>query len=81
MYKNLDVFYTLLCIPSITDQGSVQASSSEISLSLSTLARANEQGQLSITTTDCSFNVGDLSINLHGKARYGLEKCHEVIRP
>ena len=57
------------CRFSVKDHGSVDASGSGISLSVSVLVGSDSQGHFDLSSTDCSFNVGSLKVKFHGGAR------------
>ena len=68
------MWYNNLCninffsIP-FSDDGSVDASGSGISLSISLTVGSDSQGHFDLSATDCSFNIDDLSVEFNGGAR------------
>jgi len=61
----------LLCLSgSVSDHGSITASARSISLTISILVGADATGHPNISSTGCSFDVGHLSVKIHGGARF-----------
>lgn len=59
---------------SFEDHGTVDMFGSDISLSISVLVGVDNQGHFDLSTTDCSFYVESVDIELHGGARYQLNR-------
>ena len=60
-----------MCRPHVSDSGSADISMSSSSLKLSlALGRDTTNNHFTIETTGCSINIGHLSVDFHGGARY-----------
>ena len=57
------------CSIPFSDDGTVDASGSGISLSISLMVGSDSQGHFDLSAKDCSFNIDDLSVEFHGGAR------------
>ena len=56
--------------PHIKDHGSVDVSASRVSLSVAIDVKANKtDGHIKVKSTSCSFHIGSIKIDFHGKAR------------
>lgn len=64
----------------IEDHGTVDMFGSDISLTISVLVGADNQGHFDLSTTDCSFHVDSVDIELHGGARYQVKSAYHVIQ-
>lgn len=53
-----------------SDEGTVDATGSGVSLSISLNVGSDSQGHFDLSATDCSFNIDDLSVDFSGGARY-----------
>jgi len=65
---SIDVFVIPLRFP-ISDSGSVDISTSGVSLSVGVSIRADSKGHATLSTKECSFDVGHLDVKFHGGAR------------
>ena len=56
--------------PHLKDHGSVDISASGVSLSVTIDIKANKtNGHMRVKSTSCSFHIGSIKIDFHGKER------------
>lgn len=61
--------------PHISDHGSADVSVSSVSLTVGVTMGADSSGHPTLSASKCSINIGHLSVEFHGGARYGdMEK-------